>query len=175
MDSNRESNLQGKKYVSRLGIFALAICIFGLSAVPAALAETKPPAAVFLVPAGPQHQLISEVSGENNGAKVGIAYPSSTHICLDGCQAHENWIEFYLVSNSYVTRSLRLRTSLFLAQIFTVGIGSRHCSHQDRPGYTCIDMEISHRLLRVLTGSNLTPLEEVRDIKNWWLEYTPAG
>jgi hypothetical protein len=100
-----------------------------------------------------------------------IAYPSSTHICMDGCNAHENWIEFYLVSNSYFEPSLRLRTSIWPAQILTYGISSAPCFPQDKPGYTCIDMEISHRLLWGLTALNLPPLSQLRDASNWWLEY----
>ena len=102
-----------------------------------------------------------------------IAYPSSTHICMDGCNAHENWIEFYLVSNSYFEPSLRLRTSIWPAQILTYGISSSPCFPQDKPVYSCIDMEISHRLLWGLTSLNLSPLSQLRDTSNWWLEYIP--
>jgi len=104
---------------------------------------------------------------------IQIASPSSTHICVDGCNAHENWIEFYLVSNSYIERSLRLRTPIWPAQILTYGISSTPCSSQDKPGYTCIDMEISHHLLWGLTALNLPPLSQLRDTSNWWLEYIP--
>lgn len=100
-----------------------------------------------------------------------IAYPSATNICVDGCNAHENWVEFYLVSNSFVNRSFRLKTSIWLAQILTVGISSTPCVHQDKPGYTCIKMEISHRLLWALTALNLTPLDQLRNTGSWWLEY----
>jgi hypothetical protein len=169
-DHNKESHSRDGQSLPRFGIVALAICIFGVLAfvVVFGLGVTRSLTAL-------QYQFISPASSMNGGARIAIAYPSATNICVDGCQAHENWIRFYLVSNSYVRRSLRLRTSLFLAQILTVGIGSSQCSHQDKAGYTCINMEISHRLLWALTGLNLTPLDQVRDIKNWWLEYTQAG
>ncbi len=102
---------------------------------------------------------------------IQIAYPSFTILCVNGCRPHQNWIEFYLVSNSFLERSLRLKTSIWLAQILTVGISLAPCFHQDRPGYTCIRMEISHHLLWGLTTLNLTPLSELRDTSNWWLEY----
>jgi hypothetical protein len=102
---------------------------------------------------------------------IQIAYPSSTNICVDGCRPHQNWIQFYLVSNSFYNWSLRLKTSIWMAQILTIGISSAPCFHQDKPGYTCIRMEISHRLLWGLTTFNLTPLNQLRDTSNWWLEY----
>jgi hypothetical protein len=102
---------------------------------------------------------------------IQTAYPSSTNICVGGCQAHQNWIEFYLLSNGYIESSLRLKTSIWLAQILTYGISAAHCFRQDKPGYTCIRMEISHHLLWGLTTLNLTPLNQLRDAGNWWLEY----
>jgi hypothetical protein len=116
------------------------------------------------------HPAIEVASKTSN---IQIAYPSSTHICVDGCQAHQNWIQFYLVSDGFFDRSLRLRTSIWLAQILTIGIASARCWPQDKPGYTCIDMEISHRLLWGLTALNLTPLRQLRDTSSWWLEYIP--
>ena len=114
-----------------------------------------------------------EQPSSNGGATTGIAYPSSTNLCINGCRAHENWIEFYLPSHSYYKNSLRLKTSLFLAQVLTVGISSSPCEQQERAGYTCLVMEISHRLLTVLTSLNLTPLSQLRDTNYWWLEYKP--
>ena len=107
------------------------------------------------------------------GANVEIAYPLSTHLCLDGCQSHENWIVFYLPLNGSRVNAVRLKTSLFFGQILTVGISAGECEHEIRmPGYTCFHMELSHRLLRVLTTLDLAPLPEVQDKNNWWLEYT---
>ena len=102
---------------------------------------------------------------------IQIASPSSANICMDGCKAHQNWIQFYLVTNSYFEKSLKLKTSIWLAQILTYGISSAPCVHQDKPGYTCIIMEISHHLLWGLTTLNLTPLNQLRDTSNWRLEY----
>lgn len=102
---------------------------------------------------------------------IQIASPSSTNICMGGCKAHQNWIQVYLVSNSYLEKSLKLKTSIWLAQILTYGISSAPCVHQDKPGYTCIIMEISHHLLWGLTTLNLTPLNQLRDTSNWRLEY----
>ncbi len=70
---------------------------------------------------------------------IQIASPSSTNICMGGCKAHQNWIQFYLVTNSYLENSLRLKTSIWLAQILTYGISSTPCIRQDKSGYTCID------------------------------------
>ena len=111
------------------------------------------------------------INGVSKKPNILIAYPSSTNLCVDGCRPHQNWIQFYLVSNSFADRSLRLKTSIWLAQILTLGISSTPCVQQDRPGYTCIDMEISHHLLWGLTSFDLTPLSQLRDTGNWWLEY----
>lgn len=108
----------------------------------------------------------------NNISNIGTAYPFSTNICIDGCHAHQNWISFYLASNTYMEKSLRLKTSLFWGQILTYGISSTPCPDQFKPGYTCINMEISHRLLSLLTGLNLTPLNQLQSKNNWRLEYT---
>ncbi len=118
-------------------------------------------------PEGLLHSNASSVAG------VDYAFPSSTHLCIGGCKEHQNWIVFYLASNSYVRSSLRLKTRLFFAQILTYGISATPCPHQDKPGYTCVEMELSHRLLWFLTQFNLTPLNQLRDTNNWWLEYTP--
>ena len=144
----------------RLGKFLLLICVIGLLAVSLVLI----------------YQLSNRRTGRpssNGDATTGIAYPSSTNLCVNGCQPHENWIEFYLPSHSYYKSSLRLKTSLFLAQILTLGISSAPCEQQERAGYTCLNMELSHRLLTVLTSFNLTPLSQLQDTNNWWLEYTP--
>ncbi len=110
-----------------------------------------------------------------HGSSLKIVSPAATNLCLNGCRAHQNWISFYLASNTYIEKSLRLKTSLFWGQILTYGISSTPCLDQIKPGYTCIDMEISHRLLGLLIGLNLTPLDQLRNINNWWLEYTPAN
>jgi hypothetical protein len=146
-------------FAGRLGKFLILICVIGLLAV-----------SLILI-----YQLSNRSTGQpssNGGPTTGIAYPSSTNLCVNGCQAHENWIEFYLPSNSYYKNSLRLKTSLFLGQILTFGISSAPCQQQERAGYTCLVMEISHRLLTVLTSLNLTPLSQLRVTNNWWLEYT---
>lgn len=109
------------------------------------------------------------------GGDVHIAYPASTHLCMDGCREHQNWIEFYLAPNSYVDGSLKLKTSLFPAQILTYGLSGWLCPHQERPAYVCLDIGISHRLLSGLTDFGLISLDQLRDIHNWWLEYRPAN
>lgn len=129
----------------------LALFIFALMIIPSARSF-----------AGPTH---------STGSNIDIAYPAMTHLCVDGCREHQNWIEFYLVSNSYIDSSLRLKTSLFLAQILTYGISSTLCAQQDKPGYTCVEMEVSYRLLSGLIDLNLSPLGQLRDNRNWWLEY----
>jgi hypothetical protein len=144
---------------SRLGKILLLICVIALLAFSSVLIfqlSNKRP----------------EQPGSNGGATTGIAYPSSTNLCINGCQPHQNWIEFYLPSHSYYKNSLGLKTSLFLAQILTFGVSSAQCEQQERAGYTCLNMELSHRLLTVLTSLNLTPLSQLRDTNNWWLEYT---
>lgn len=108
----------------------------------------------------------------NYTSNIRIARPVSTTLCIGGCRAHQNWISFYLISNTYTEKSLRLKTSLFWGQILTYGISSTPCLDQIKPGYTCINMEISHRLLSLLIGLNLTPLDQLQSKSNWWLEYT---
>jgi hypothetical protein len=143
----------------RLGKLLLLICVIGLLAVSSVLI----------------YQLSNrrlEQPSSNGEATTRIAYPSSTNLCINGCQPHQNWIEFYLPSHSYFRSSLRLKTSLFLGQILTFGIASAPCEQQERAGYTCLNMELSHRLLIVLTSLNLAPLSQLRNTNNWWLEYT---
>jgi hypothetical protein len=135
--------MRGKPSVAgRLGKLLFLICVIGLVAVSSVL--------IYQLSNGRTGQ-----SRSNAGANIKIAYPSSTNLCIDGCQPHQNWIEFYLPSHSYYKNSLRLKTSLFLGQILTFLV-----------------MEISHRLLTVLTSLNLTPLSQLRDTNNWRLEYT---
>ena len=143
----------------RLGKYLLLICVIGLLAVSSVL--------IYLL----SNRRTLQPSS-NEGATPGIAYPSSTNLCVNGCQPHQNWIEFYLPSHSYYKNSLGLKTSLSLAQILTFGVSSAPCEQQERAGYTCLNMELSHRLLTVLTSLNLTPLSQLRDTNNWWLEYT---
>jgi hypothetical protein len=143
---------------SRLGKILLLICVIGLLVISSVLIyqlSNKRP----------------EQPSSNGGASTGIAYPSSTNLCINGCQPHQNWIEFYLPSHSYFRSSLRLKTPLFFGQILTLGIASAPCEQQERAGYTCLNMELSHRLLTLLTSLNLTPLSQLRDTNNWWLEY----
>src|ERR1700690_2542622 len=132
---SQERNVQDKPSVAgRLGKLLLLICVIGLLAVSSVLI----------------YQLSNrrlEQPSSNGEATTGIAYPSSTNLCINGCQPHQNWIEFYLPSHSYFRSSLRLKTSLFLGQILTFGIASAPCEQQERAGYTCLNMELSHRLL----------------------------
>ncbi len=110
-------------------------------------------------------------SSQKAASTARIAYSAAANICVDGCRAHENWIEFHLVSDNYVESSLRLRTSLFWAQILTYGIGFRPCVQQNGPEQACVDMEISHRLLSGLIDLNLVAVTQLRDRSSWWLEY----
>ena len=151
--------MRGKPSVAnRLGKLLYLICVIGLVAISSVL--------IYQLSNGKTGQ-----SSSNSGANIKIAYPSSINLCIDGCQPHQNWIEFYLPSQSYYKNSLRLKTSLFLGQILTLGISSAPCKEKERAGYSCLVMEISHRLLTVLTSLNLTPLNQLRDTNNWWLEY----
>lgn len=119
------------------------------------------------------HRSIPTSSSTNSNIKTTYAF--STNICINGCRAHQNWISFYLVSNTYVKKSLRLKTSLFWGQILTYGISSDPCRDQIKPGYTCVNMEISHNLLSLLTRLNLTPLDQLQNTSNWWLEYAVSS
>ncbi len=145
--------MQGKLLILRW--WALALLIF-----------------VFLIIPLVKSSANSSRAAESN---ISIAYPASTHLCIGGCREHQNWIEFYLPSDSYVEGSLKLKTTLFWAQILAYGISSTPCAQQDRPGYTCVDMEISYRLLSGLIDFNLTPINQLRNTGNWWLEYRPAN
>ena len=109
----------------------------------------------------------------SGGAEIEIAYPSSTNICVGGCNPHQNWIVFYLPSGSFALDSLRLRTSLFAAQMLTIGTASKLCEHQDMTGYACLDVWLRARLLSAVTGLDLAPLSQLRDVNKWWLEYSP--
>ena len=145
--------MQGKPTIARWGM--LALLIFALLIIPSVKSFAN-----------------SIRTAESNSS---IAYPASTHLCVGGCREHQNWIAFYLPSDSYVEGSLKLKTTLFGAQILTYGISSTHCAQQDRPGYTCVDMEISYRLLSGLIDFNLIPVNQLRNTGNWWLEYHPAN
>lgn len=149
--------MQGKPFTARFN--PLTIIVFGTLIIFSATFSQSP---------GREPTLASP----NNISNIGIAYPFSTNICIGGCHAHQNWISFYLTPNIYVEKSLRLKTSLFWGQILTYGISSTPCLDQFKPGYACINMEISHRLLSLLTGLNLTPLDQLQSKNNWWLEYT---
>ena len=160
LTTDKDHDMQGKTFTTRLN--QLAIITFGTLIVFLAVFSKFPdpkPAPTLT----------------NNDSNIGVAYPSSTNICISGCNAHQNWISFYLISNTYIEKSLRLKTSLFWGKLLTYGISSTPCLDQIKPGYTCINMDISHRLLSLLTGLNLTPLDQLRNNSNWWLEYAIAG
>jgi hypothetical protein len=158
---NQETNMRSKPPAARWGKLVLALCVLGLLAISAVLSNE-------LVAKGPD---IPQVPNPNEGAGVGIAYPTSTHLCVDGCEQHKNWIFFYLPTGSFRWDSLRLKTSLFPAQILTFGISWDICLYEQKAGYTCLVMELSHRLLSTLSELGITPLSELRDTKIWWLEY----
>ena len=145
--------MQGKSLILRWGV--LALLIFALLIIPSVKSSAD-----------------SVRKVESN---ISIAYPASTHLCIGGCREHQNWIEFYLPSDSYVEGSLKLKTTLFWAQILTYGISAALCVQQDRPGSTCVDMEISYRLLSGLIDFNLVPVNQLRNTSNWWLEYQPKN
>ena len=111
------------------------------------------------------------VASRRNAAHVSIARPSSLSICMDGCKEHQNRIQFYLASGRYQEDSLTLKTPIRYAKILTYGISSTDCRRQDRPGYTCVDMELSHHLLSILIDLHLVPLRQLRNPANWRLEY----
>ena len=149
--------------VARLGIVTLLILAFG-SLILLGLRSFQIPFRAIERP-----PLVSHSSAPTD---IGIAYPTSTHICVDGCRAHQNWVEFHITSNTFNKYRLRLKTTLPMAQILTFGIGWKLCNAQNHEVYTCVDMEMSHNLIWMLTTSNLTPLDQLRDPNNWWLEYT---
>ena len=114
----------------------------------------------------------ASVAPSSNISNIAIMFPTATNLCVDGCSGHENWITFYLQSSTYAKKSLRLKTSLFWGQILTYGTSGEPCPKQDKTSYVCINMGVSHRLLELLTRSGLTPLDQLRNTNNWWLEYT---
>jgi hypothetical protein len=116
---------------------------------------------------------LARLSNPGSDVNIRIAHPYSTHLCIAGCQADQNWIEFYLPTNSYYTGSLQLKTSIFMAKILTIGISSTKCRQLETPGFTCVEMELSHRLLQALTGLNVIPLSKLQNTNNWWLEFRP--
>ncbi len=154
--------MRGKPYAARLGRLVYSLCILGLLVISSVISYQF--AAKYLN--------IPRIPKPSGRANIETAYPSSTNLCSGGCKPHQNWVEFYLPSGSFHEDSLRLKTSIFIGEILTIGISSTPCEHQERAGYTCIDMELSHRLLSALTGLGLTPLRQLRDTNNWWLEYT---
>ena len=131
------------------------------------------PASTSQIPPSSERSNLQPVSGSGAGNKIEIAYPTSTNICVNGCKPHRNWIEFYLATGSYIVESLRLQTTLSLGQVLTLGISSTPCYYQDKAGYTCLEMQLSHNLLTTLTRLKLISLGQLRDPDNWWLEYEP--
>ncbi len=154
--------MRRKPSAARLGRLVFSLCIIGLLVISSVISYQL--AAKYLN--------IPRVLNPSGRINIEMAYPSSTNVCTGGCKPHQNWIEFYLPSGSFLEDSLRLKTSIFLGEILTIGISSTPCEHQEKAGYTCLDMELSHRLLSALTGLGLTPLSQLRDTNNWWLEYT---
>ena len=157
--------MQFKLSVALLGISALITLVFGPMIV-------NPSQGLQLSNLEPN---ISANSRPQESTDNGIVYPTSTYLCDGGCKPHSNWIQFYLPPGNFSRRSLQLKTSLFMGQILTYGISGSRCYFQDKPGYSCIDMELSHRLLQVLTEFNLIPIDQLRDTNNWWLEYMPSS
>jgi hypothetical protein len=169
--------MRGKLSAIRLAKLVFFMGMIGILAISSAViyqlsdGMKQPLSSIFQISLAAKRPNVSLIPGRNGGANIEIAYPSSTNLCIGGCNPHQNWIEFYLPSGSYFTNALSLRTSLFLGQIYTLGISSTPCKHQEKAGYTCLDMQIRHTLLWALTGLNLTPLSQLRDTNNWWLEY----
>ena len=150
-----------------LGIMAISLLITNSLSVRKSIRPTSNPQN----PSSSERPIPQEVPNAGVGKNIEIAYPTSTNICVDRCKPHQNWIEFYLPTGSYIVESLRLRTSLFMANLLTLGISSTPCDNQPKAGYTCLEMQLSHNLLTALTGTNLTPLKQLRNPDNWWLEY----
>jgi hypothetical protein len=159
---NQKTNLPGKPSAARLSRLFFSLGILGLLAVSLAIGNQ-------LAAKGPA---IPQIPNSKGGSNIKIVYPSSTYLCVGGCKPHQNWILFYLPPGEVRMDSLRLKTSLFLAQILTVGIGGDRCPNEEKSGTNCVVMELSHRLLSVLTETGLVPLSQLRDTDNWWLEYT---
>ena len=140
--------MRSKSFAFRLGKLVFLICITGLIVISLVL--------IYLLSNGRTYRnttpiQIPQIPGANERVNIEIAYPSFIYICVNGCRPDQNWIEFYLPSHGYREDSFRLKTSLYLGQLLTFGIGSYHCDHQDKAGYTCIKMEISHRLLELIS------------------------
>jgi len=173
-----ERNMRAKPSAIRLAKLVFYIGMIGLLAISSVViyrtsnGMAQPLPSIFKIPLAAKRPNVSQIPGLQGSANIEIAYPSSTNLCIGGCRPHQNWIEFYLPSDGYLKNTLRLRTTLFLGQIYTLGISSTPCTHQEKAGYTCLDMQISHTLLWALTGVNFTPLGQLRDTNNWWLEYT---
>jgi hypothetical protein len=171
--------MRGKVLGIGFGKFVLLIFIIGIMAISSlityklSVGRTIRPPSNSPIPSSYQQPNPQDLPGTGVGKNIEIAYPTSTNVCADGCKPHQNWIEFYLPTGSYIVESLKLRTSLFMAQVLTLGISSTPCDNQPKAGYTCLEMQLSHNLLTALTGMNLTPLKQLRNPDNWWLEYEP--
>jgi hypothetical protein len=169
--------MRAKPSVTRLAKLFFYMGMIGLLAVSSVVIYqtsnglTQPLFSISQISLAAKRPNVSQIPGRNGGANIEIAYPSSTTLCIGGCNPHENWIEFYLPADGYLKNTLRLRTTLFIGQIYTLGISSTPCEHQEKAAFTCVDMQISHTLLWALTGLDLTPLGQLRDTNNWWLEY----
>jgi hypothetical protein len=161
----------GKLVISIWVIAIFAISVLGIYLISSG--RILQPASLFQIDLNAKRPDNLQGPGTRAGANSRVVYPSSTHICMNGCNPHQNWIQFYLPSGTYIRDSFRLRTTLFLGQPLTFGISSTPCFHQDIAGYTCVVMQLSHRMLSTLTRFNLIPLSQLRDTNNWWLEYTP--
>ena len=171
--------MRGKVFGIGFGKFLLFIFIIGIMAISSWIiyqfitGRTIRPAATSQNPTSSEQLNPQEVPGTSAGNRIEIAYPTSTNLCVNGCKPHKNWVEFYLPTGSYIVQSLKLRSSLFMAQVLTLGISPTPCYDQPKAGYTCLEMQISHNLLTALTRTNLTPLNQLRNPDNWWLEYEP--
>jgi hypothetical protein len=174
---SQERNMRVKPSATRLGKLVFSICMIGLLVISSVVilqfsnGRTRRFVSNFQISLVAKRPTASRIPGPSGGPDIEIAYPSSINLCIDGCKPHQNWIEFYLPSDGYLEDTLKLKTSLFLGQVFTVGISSTPCKHQEKTGFTCLEMQIRHTLLWALTGLNLTPLSQLRDTNNWWLEY----
>ena len=171
--------MRAKPSVTRLAKLVFYMGMIGLLTVSSVVIYqtsnglTQPLPSISQISLAAKRPNVSLIPGRNGGANIGISYPSSTNLCIGGCNPHENWIEFYLATGSYIVESLKLRTTLFPGQVLTLGISSTPCYYQEKAEYTCLEMQLSHNLLTALTGLNLIPLGQLRDPDNWWLEYEP--
>jgi hypothetical protein len=171
--------MRGKFYGNWFGKIILLTSAAGIIAISSVIIyqfsvrrTIRPASNSQILPSSERSNLLP-VSGTGAGNKIDIAYPTSTNICVNGCNPHRNWIEFYLATGSYIVESLKLRTTLFPGQVLTLGISSTPCYYQEKAEYTCLEMQLSHNLLTALTGLKLIPLGQLRDPDNWWLEYEP--